>query len=108
MNAFISTSALIWTLIVLAFSLLMLKWFFIETAMRKSPLALISHHPIVFIHLIYLFSVFQTAVPEANLVFLGTIIPIGLLSTNWEFSRKLRAPKKKLSTRRTQKFGESK
>lgn len=94
LNLFISTDALIWTLIVLGFSLLMLKWFFIESTMRKSlPLALISHHPIVFIHLIYLFSVFKAAVPEANLLYLGTIIPIGLLSTNWEFSRKLRAPK---------------
>lgn len=78
----------------LSYSLLMLKWFFIEEKMKKNlPLAFISHHPIVFFYLLYLYFVYLTVFPETNIATIWPAIPIGLLSTNWEISRKLRAPK---------------
>ena len=83
--------------ICLLYSLFMLKWFFFEEKMRKSlPLALITHHPIAYLYLIYMGICFLEAQglehsPETWSLF-WIILPVGLPSTNWEFSRKLRAP----------------
>ena len=50
-----SIKLLFWATITLAFTFLMLKWFFIESIMRKNlPLAFITHHPIVLFNFIYL------------------------------------------------------
>ena len=50
-----SKTLLIWALVTLFFTFLMLKWFFIESIMRKSlPLAFITHHPIVLFNFVYL------------------------------------------------------
>jgi 4-hydroxybenzoate polyprenyltransferase len=74
------------TLIILLYSFLMLKWFFIEDQMRKSlPLAFLSHHPIVFFHFIYL------ALNISSGKIHWEVLPLALMLTNWEFSRKLRA-----------------
>jgi len=77
----------------LGYSLLMLKWFFIEKKMRKSLfLALISHHPIVYFYLFYLAVVYFQVKGEFHFFPLLVLIPIGCTSTNWEISRKIRSP----------------
>ncbi len=79
----------------LGFSFLMFKWFFIEEKMRKSlPLAFVSHHPIVFFYLFLIFSPMMLEYSITSFKELWVLIPIGLLSTNWEISRKLRSPAK--------------
>jgi 4-hydroxybenzoate polyprenyltransferase len=79
---------------VFGFSVLMLKWFFMEDKIRSSlPLALISHHPIVYLYLIYLFVAFDVSYPSTELASLYLIIPFSTGFTNWEISRKIRAPK---------------
>lgn len=80
--------------VVFGFSVLMLKWFFMEEAISSSlPLALISHHPIVYLYLIYLFVAFSVSNPSTSLESLYLIIPFSTGFTNWEISRKIRAPK---------------
>ncbi|MBF0315072.1 MAG: hypothetical protein HQK52_16735 [Oligoflexia bacterium] len=90
-------------LLVLVYSLLMLKWFFIEERMRKSlPLALLSHHPIIYCYLLYLSLGFvefsrinlqQGILPqEARFIPFLMAIPLAFLSTNWELSRKIKPP----------------
>jgi 4-hydroxybenzoate polyprenyltransferase len=88
-----SMPLLIWSLIILAFTGLMLKWFFIEEKMRKSlPLAFISHHPIVLFNFLYLLI---ACTQMSNLVTFEKaimILPVCLIFTNWELVRKIRAP----------------
>ncbi len=84
--------------LVLLYAFLMLKWFFIEEKMRKSlPLALVSHHPIVFINILYLLVVMAESIPHIDFSKSIYILPIPLIFTNWEFSRKIRAPKDETS-----------
>ncbi len=93
-----SISILLAAIIVLFYTYLMLKWFFIEEKMRKSlPLALVSHHPIVFINIFYLLVVMAESIPNIDFSKSIYILPIPLIFTNWEFSRKIRAPKDETS-----------
>lgn len=93
LTSMVTKESFLWYMISLAFSYLMLKWFFIENKMRKSlPLALVSHHPIVFIYLVYIGETFRALNGIEGLSMYWIIVPIGLASTNWEFSRKLRSP----------------
>jgi 4-hydroxybenzoate polyprenyltransferase len=79
--------------IVFVYSLLMLKWFFVETMMRKSlPLALISHHPIVYIYFLYIFWSYTIVYPDTNFLLFLFAVPLAFLSTSWEISRKIRRP----------------
>lgn len=81
-------------LITLAYSGLMYKWFFIEDKMRKSlPLAFATHNPVIIFYFGYICTVLYK---QGYLVDMSTILvglPIMLTMTNWEISRKLRAPK---------------
>lgn len=78
---------------VLFYSYLMLKWFFIENSMRRSlPLALASHHPIVFINICYLIFALSESIPGTDLSKVIYLLPVPLIFTNWEFARKIRAP----------------
>ena len=80
-------------LIVLGYTFLMLKWFFIEEKMRKSlPIAFLSHHPIVFINIFYLLFALTQMIPDIQLINILLILPIPLIFTNWELARKIRAP----------------
>ena len=80
--------------VVFGFSVLMLKWFFMEAKIRSSlPLALITHHPIVYLYFIYLFVAFRVSYPSAEFSSLYLMIPFATGFTNWEISRKIRAPK---------------
>ena len=82
-----------WALIVLAYSFLMLKWFFIEFTIRKSlPLALLTHHPVVILHFAYLLVALGGWNPGFNWREGIYAFPIVLLFTNWEISRKIRMP----------------
>ncbi len=77
-------------LIVLLYTGLMTKWFFIESRMRKSlPLALLSHHPIVYIHYFYQFLIFSSLY-EVKPFWYFYCIPLGFMATSWEFARKTR------------------
>lgn len=96
MILFLSLTSLklfIWALVTLGFTFLMLKWFFIEPIMRKSlPLAFISHHPIVLFNFTYLLiacSEFDSTVDLSKVFY---VLPICLIFTNWEISRKIRSP----------------
>lgn len=83
----------LYSLAVLGYTFLMLKWFFIEEKMRKSLiLALISHHPIVFLNFAYLIFGLVETYPELNWSKAIYVFPIGLIFTNWEISRKIRMP----------------
>lgn len=88
-----STKLLIWALITLGFTFLMLKWFFIESIMRKSlPLAFITHHPIVLFNFIYLLIACTQMHPSVTFEKAVYILPICFIFTNWEVARKIRAP----------------
>jgi len=84
--------------ILLCYSLLMYKWFFIEEKIKNSlPLALFTHNPIVFLLLGYIYIIFlETTGGWQNLenpdTTIGMIIPIGLAGTLWEISRKIKSP----------------
>lgn len=81
------------SIVVFIYSLLMLKWFFIEEKMRKSlPLALISHHPIVFLYFYYIFEASQGVNHYLEWKSLIYLTPLALTFTNWELSRKIRRP----------------
>lgn len=83
----------LFSLVVLSYTFLMLKWFFIEEKMRKSLiLALISHHPIVFFNFAYLIVGLNETFPGLNWHGAWYVFPIGLIFTNWEISRKIRMP----------------
>lgn len=82
-----------WSLVVLFYTYLMLKWFFVEARMRKSlPLAFISHHPIVLFNFTYLLIACSQINPEITLSKAIYILPVCLIFTNWEIMRKIRAP----------------
>ena len=89
-----SKNLFLFALLTLGYTVLMLKWFFIETKMRKSlPLAFISHHPIVLFNVVYLILGMIETFPELNWSKLLMVLPIALIFTNWEISRKIRMPK---------------
>ncbi len=96
MILFLSLTSLklfIWALVTLGFTFLMLKWFFIEPMMRKSlPLAFISHHPIVLFNFTYLLIACSEFDSRVDLSKVFYVLPICLIFTNWEISRKIRAP----------------
>lgn len=93
-----STSLLVWSMVTLAFTGLMLKWFFIEGIMRKSlPLAFISHHPIVLFNFIYLLIACMQMNSIVNWEKAFYILPVCLIFTNWEVVRKIRAPEQETS-----------
>ena len=88
-----SKNLFIFSLLTLGFTLLMLKWFFIENKMRKSlPLALATHHPIVIFNFVYLILGMIETFPELNWSKIFFILPIALIFTNWEIARKIRTP----------------
>ncbi|EQC43150.1 UbiA family prenyltransferase [Bacteriovorax sp. DB6_IX] len=81
-------------LICLAYGGLMYKWFFMEERMRKSlPLAFATHNPVIIVK----FGLICTVLFERGYVdsISSTLIgiPLMLTMTNWEISRKIRAPK---------------
>lgn len=79
--------------IVLIYSFLMLKWFFIEKTIRQSlPLALITHHPVVLLHSVYLLVSLMSWNPAFDWRQGCLILPLIFIFTNWEFSRKIRMP----------------
>jgi 4-hydroxybenzoate polyprenyltransferase len=83
----------IWGMFTLGFTALMLKWFFIEEKMRKSlPLAFVSHHPIVFINFMYLLIACMDYYQSVTLSRFYYVLPLCFIFTNWEVSRKIRAP----------------
>lgn len=93
-----STKLLIWAIITLCFSFLMLKWFFIESIMRKNlPLAFITHHPIVLFNFVYLLIACTQMNPSVNFGKALYILPVCLIFTNWEIARKIRAPEQETS-----------
>lgn len=80
-------------LIVLFYSFLMLKWFFMEKTIRKSlPLALVSHHPVVFLHFGYLLVSLGAWNASFNLEEGLLVMPLLFIFTNWELSRKIKMP----------------
>lgn len=88
-----SKTLVIWALVTLLFTFLMLKWFFIESIMRKSlPLAFVTHHPIVLFNFVYLLLACGVHDPRINLENAWMILPVCLIFTNWEVVRKIRAP----------------
>lgn len=79
----------------IVFSFLMFKWFFAEDRIRASlPLALVTHHPVVFLFQLYTLSFFMGTHPGG----LGGLPPhamafifgIATSATAWEISRKMR------------------
>lgn len=83
----------IFSLMTLGFTVLMLKWFFIEDKMRKSlPLAFVTHHPIVIFNFIYLLIGMIETYPELNWDKVIYILPVAFIFTNWEIARKIRTP----------------
>lgn len=73
------------------FSFLMFKWFFLEAKIRASlPLALLTHHPIVFLFQAYLASFFlrSTTLPSPSILLF--LLGEGLTATAWELGRKIR------------------
>lgn len=88
-----SIKLLVWGLITLGFTFLMLKWFFIESIMRKSlPLAFITHHPIVLFNFVYLLIACTQMNQNVTMDKAWLILPLCLIFTNWEVERKIRAP----------------
>lgn len=80
--------------ICLIYGILMYKWFFMEEKMRKNlPLAFASHNPVVLFYFGYICTVLfeQGYLIDMKTTLIG--IPLALTMTNWEISRKLRAPK---------------
>jgi 4-hydroxybenzoate polyprenyltransferase len=83
----------VFSLATLGFTVLMLKWFFVEDKMRKSlPLAFATHHPIVIFNIIYLLLGMIQTFPELDWSKAFLILPIALIFTNWEIARKIRMP----------------
>jgi hypothetical protein len=93
LSFYVSLDSGIAALVVLFYSFLMLKWFWMENKIRNSlPLALVTHHPIVILHFAYL----AVSLYSVNgLQDFSTVVPallLALLFTNWEISRKTRYP----------------
>jgi hypothetical protein len=83
----------LWGIVTLAFTGLMLKWFFMETIMRKSlPLALVTHHPIVVYNFLYVIIASMEMYPGVDFGQSIYILPVVFIFTNWELTRKIRAP----------------
>lgn len=81
------------TLCVLAYGLLMYKWFFIEEKMRKSlPLAFLSHNPVILVKFGFICTVLNSQGYVENMTSTLIGLPLMLTMTNWELSRKLRSP----------------
>lgn len=81
-------------LVCLAYGGLMYKWFFMEEKMRSSlPLAFATHNPVIIVK----FGLICTVLYQQGYIdnFSSTLIgvPLMLTMTNWEISRKIRAPK---------------
>lgn len=77
----------------LGYTFLMLKWFFIEKKMRQSlPLAFISHHPIVLFNIVYVIYSMLLTYEGLDWNKVPYVLPVALIFTNWEVSRKIRAP----------------
>lgn len=89
-----SKNLFIFSIMTLGYTFLMLKWFFIEERMRKSlPLAFISHHPIVLFNIVYLLlGMIETFPGQLDWSKAWYILPVFLIFTNWELSRKIRTP----------------
>jgi 4-hydroxybenzoate polyprenyltransferase len=88
-----SMTLVAWAIITLGFTFLMLKWFFVESVMRKSlPLAFISHHPIVIFNFVYLILACIQMNDKVSFEKAYYILPLCLIFTNWEIVRKIRAP----------------
>jgi 4-hydroxybenzoate polyprenyltransferase len=88
-----SVTLLAWALATLAFTYLMLRWFFVEPVLRRSlPLAFVSHHPIVLFNFTYLLLACTEVSPAVTLDRAWYILPVCLIFTNWEVVRKIRAP----------------
>jgi 4-hydroxybenzoate polyprenyltransferase len=85
------------TLMIFGYSFFMYKWFFIEKKMRKNlPLAFISHHPIILFYYLYIVLSWMTQ-HQLTLEFfpLDTVfifLPLLLVFTCWELSRKIKKP----------------
>jgi 4-hydroxybenzoate polyprenyltransferase len=93
-----SIQLFLWSLVSLGFTFLMLKWFFIEQKMRQSLiLAFISHHPIVLFNFIYLMLGIIVTFEGVGWSKAGVILPLCLMFTNWEISRKIRSPDQETS-----------
>jgi 4-hydroxybenzoate polyprenyltransferase len=93
-----SLKLLLWAIFTLGFTFLMLKWFFIESIMRKSlPLAFISHHPIVLLNFGYLLIACTESGGDVTWNKVLMILPLCLIFTNWEVQRKIRAPDQETS-----------
>jgi len=78
----------------LAYGGLMYKWFFMEERIRKSlPLAFATHNPVIIVKFGLICTVLyeQGYIDSFTSVLVG--IPLMLTMTNWEISRKIRAPK---------------
>jgi 4-hydroxybenzoate polyprenyltransferase len=89
-----SINLFIFALITLGYTLLMLKWFFIENKMRQSlPLAFISHHPIVIFNVVYLLLGMIETFSGLDWSKAYLVLPVALIFTNWEIARKIRSPK---------------
>jgi len=87
-----------WGLLMLSFTGLMFKWFFMEKVIRKSlPLAFATHHPIVLFNFIYLMIACMQMSPEVNGSQWYCILPICFMYTNWELARKIRTPEQETS-----------
>jgi len=95
----VSTAVSVWNLDVLSlalgvllYSFLMLVWFGLEKQIRASlPLALVTHHPIVLFHFMYLlFASMTTPTATQDAYYL---LPICFMFTNWEISRKIKQPR---------------
>lgn len=77
---------------VLLYSYLMLVWFGLEKQIRASlPLALVTHHPIVGFHFMYLLYASMTTPTATQDAYY--LLPICFMFTNWEISRKIKQPR---------------
>jgi 4-hydroxybenzoate polyprenyltransferase len=90
---FLGTPVFAMFLVIMFYGFLMFKWFFAEKYIRPSlPLALLSHHPIVFLNYLYIATFFGSVdqLPPKAIAFL---IGFSLMLTAWEVSRKMRGTK---------------
>lgn len=93
-----SSSLFVFSLLTLGFTGLMLKWFFVEKKMRQSlPLAFISHHPIVVFNVVYVLLGLIMTYRALDWSKAWFILPLVLMFTNWEISRKIRTPQDETS-----------
>jgi 4-hydroxybenzoate polyprenyltransferase len=89
---FVARPVLVGFLIVVAYSFLSFKWFFMEDEIRTSlPKALLTHNPIVYLYQLYLLSFFGLPFLTVGLL-PATLFVIGdtMAWTGWEIARKIR------------------